>query len=158
MNYFITFADVSAQYMVSGNAYQDDVMPYARHTYNEQVEPILGANFGSYLLGKYNANTLTANELILVDKCRDIIGWGMVRDVAISTTFAIKNKGIQTQNGEFNESVAVREVGFVTNHYNEKMNNSIVRLQEYLEENYSLFPQYVRTCNDDIINFGIMFI
>lgn len=142
MIYFITFNELVTSYVVSGNVFQEDVMPYGKDAYENHIENYLGSTFAGDLLTKYNANSLNANELLLVERIKPIIGWQMVVDSVVSATYSFKNKGLQKQSGEYSESVSKDEVGYLVNHYSDKRNNAMARLELFLKTNKGLFPLY----------------
>jgi hypothetical protein len=70
-------------------------------------------------------------------------------DAVIGLSRQLKNKGLQSQNGDFSNSADFREITFYCDHYAQKKDFYINRLVNYLELNCDLFPVYKSELNKD---------
>ena len=116
---------------------------------------------------KYNAQTLNANETILVEKIKPAVAWRATVDCVLGLTYQLKNKGLQKQNGDNSESVDQTETTFVMRHYEQKAEFFEMITRKYLKINKDLFPEFTSNLNrdselapqhDDNFNTDTMFI
>jgi hypothetical protein len=134
---------------ITRNVASHDITLFVEQAGLSFVQPILGRYFYNDLLTKYNAQTLSANETILVEKMQPAIGWRSTYDCVIALTYQLKNKGLQKQNGDNSEAVEMAEVGFVGKHYVQKAELFENLLRKYLRKNKDLFPVYTSAENND---------
>lgn len=149
MIHFVTENYLKSNTPITQNVSGQEVMVYIEPAAMSWMRFILGGFFYDYLLAKYNAQTLTANEEILVAKMQPAIAWRATYDCVIGLTYQLKNKGLQKQSGDNSESVELTEAQFVARHYEQKAElfESMVRM--YLKENKDLFPTYTSKDNND---------
>jgi hypothetical protein len=167
MIYFVTEAYLKANTPITQNVSATDVMPYIAPVCSSWVQNILGTYFFKDLLTKFNAQTLSNDEELLVDKMKPAIAWRSASDCVIGLTYQLKNKGLQKQNGDNSESVELNEAQFVTKHYEQKAEFYESMLRKYLIINKDLYSKYTSKLNndselppqtDDNFNTDIMFI
>jgi hypothetical protein len=72
------------------------------------------------MLTAYNNQTLTPDEIDLVEFIQPVIAWRSAEDAVFGLTYQLKNKGLQTQNGDYSASVSRSEVAFGMEHYAQK--------------------------------------
>lgn len=152
MIHFVTDTYLKNNTPITKNVSSVELMVYIEPASMSWMRFILGGYFYDYLLAKYNAQTLTTNEEILVAKMQPAIAWRASYDCVIGLTYQLKNKGLQKQNGDNSESVELTEAQFVARHYEQKAElfESIVR--SYLKSNKDLFPTYTSKENNDCEN------
>ncbi len=149
MIYFITEAYLKTQTPITANVDVKDVTPYIKTQSDLRVQPILGTYFYKYLLGKYNAQTLSTDEVELVEYIQPIVAWRSAEDAVFGLSYQLKNKGLQVQNGDYSNSVTQREVVFAQDHYAQKASFYEARLVNFLKANKSLYPQFTDKLNTD---------
>ena len=149
MNYFITETYLKTNTPITANVDVTDVTPYIATQAQLRVMPILGTTFYNYLLTKYNAQTLTNVEEALVAYIQPVIAWRSAEDAVFGLTYQLKNKGLQTQFGDFSSSVTRSEVAFGMEHYAQKASFFEQRLIRWLLANRNLFPIFISTANQD---------
>lgn len=147
MIYFCTESWIKNNTPITENVDMTDVMPWMKTAAEMWVQPILGTYFYNDLLTKYNAQTLSADEIILVGMIQPAIAWRAASDVVYGLSYQLKNKGIQTQNGDFSESVELNEVQFGMAHYRQKAEFYEDLIIKYLKENKGLYPNFTSTSN-----------
>jgi hypothetical protein len=111
--------------------------------------PILGTTFFNYMLEVYNDQTATNDEETLIKFIQPIVAWRSAEDAVFGLTYQLKNKGLQTQNGDFSSSVSQREVAFGMEHYAQKAAFFEQRLIRYLIKNRNLYPEFISLENRD---------
>jgi hypothetical protein len=101
------------------------------------------------MLNAYNTQTLTPDEVDLVEFIQPVIAWRSAEDAVFGLTYQLKNKGLQTQSGDYSASVSRNEVAFGMEHYAQKASFFETRLIRWLLVNRALFPQFISTTNMD---------
>lgn len=149
MLYFITENYLKTNTPITANVDVTDVTPYIATQAQLRVMPILGTTFFNYMLQVYNDQTATNDEETLIKFIQPIIAWRSAEDAVFGLTYQLKNKGLQTQNGDFSSSVSQREVAFGMEHYAQKAAFFEERLIKYLIKNKKLFPEFISEENRD---------
>jgi hypothetical protein len=149
MLYFITENYLKTNTPITANVDVTDVTPYIATQAQLRVMPILGTTFFNYMLEVYNDQTATNDEETLIKLIQPIVAWRSAEDAVFGLTYQLKNKGLQTQNGDFSSSVSQREVAFGMEHYAQKAAFFEQRLIRYLLKNRSLYPEFISTENRD---------
>jgi len=149
MNYFITENYLKTNTPITFNVDVTDVTPYIATQSQLRVMPILGTIFYNHLLAAYNAQTLTPEEEDLVSFIQPVIAWRSAEDAVFGLTYQLKNKGLQTQFGDFSGSVTRSEVAFGMEHYAQKASFFETRLTRYLIANKDLYPIFISEANKD---------
>ena len=149
MVYFITENYIKVQTPITRNVDVNEVTPFVKGCSDQRIQPICGTHFYDDLLTKYNAQTLDANETILVGKIQPCVAWYSAAEAVLSLSYQLKNKGIQKQNGDFSESVAKDEILLMYDHYAQKAAFYEQRIRQYLKDNGDLFTEYTSTDNTD---------
>lgn len=149
MIYFITESYLKTNTPITKNVDSTDIAPYIKPASDMRVQSILGTYFYDYLLTAYNAQTLTANETILVERIQPVVAWRAAEQCAFGLSYQLKNKGVQTQFGDYSQNVSQGEVAFVMDHYGQMAAFYEKRLINYILENKALFSQFTSALNTD---------
>ena len=149
MLYFITETYLKVNTPITANVDVTDVTPYIATQAALRVQPILGTTFYNYLLTQYNNTALNPDEINLVEFIQPVIAWRSAEDAIFGLTYQLKNKGLQTQNGDYSASVSRNEVAFGMEHYAQKASFFEQRLIRWLLTNKNLFPLFISTANMD---------
>ena len=149
MLYFITESYLKTNTPITANVDVNDVTPYIATQAALRVQPILGTTFYNYLLTQYNNTALNPDEINLVEFIQPVIAWRSAEDAVFGLTYQLKNKGLQTQSGDFSASVSRSEVAFGMEHYAQKASFFEQRLIRWLLANRNLFPLFISTANQD---------
>ena len=149
MLYFITETYLKTNTPITANVDVTDVTPYIKTQADLRVQPILGSVFYNYLLAEYNAQTLNPDEETLVGFIQPVVAWRSAEDAVFGLTYQLKNKGLQTQFGDYSGSVSRAEVAFGMEHYAQKASFFEQRLIKYLLANKNLFTQFTSLANRD---------
>ena len=149
MLYFITETYLKVNTPITANVDVTDVTPYIATQAALRVQPILGTTFYNYLLTQYNNTALNPDEINLVEFIQPVIAWRSAEDAVFGLTYQLKNKGLQTQSGDYSASVSRNEVAFGMEHYAQKASFFEQRLIRWLLTNRALFPLFISTTNMD---------
>lgn len=149
MLYFITETYLKTNTPITANVDVTDVTPYIATQSALRIQPILGTTFYNHMLNAYNTQTLTPDEIDLVEFIQPVIAWRSAEDAVFGLTYQLKNKGLQTQNGDYSASVSRSEVAFGMEHYAQKASFFEQRLIRWLLANKNLFPIFISTTNMD---------
>lgn len=149
MLYFITENYLKLNTPITANVDVTDVVPYIATQSALRIQPILGTTFYNHLLAAYNAQTLTNDEVTLVEFIQPVIAWRSAEDAVFGLTYQLKNKGLQTQSSDFSSSVTRSEVSFGMEHYAQKAAFYEQRLIRWLLTNKALFPIFISAANTD---------
>jgi hypothetical protein len=149
MLYFITENYLKTNTPITANVDVTDVTPYIATQSALRIQPILGTTFYNHLLAAYNAQTLTNDEITLVEFIQPVIAWRSAEDAVFGLSYQLKNKGLQTQNGDYSASVSRGEVAFGMEHYAQKASFFEQRLIRWLLANKNLFPIFISALNTD---------
>jgi hypothetical protein len=149
MLYFITETYLKTNTPITANVDVTDVTPYVATQAALRIQPILGTTFYNHMLTAYNAQALLPDEIDLVEFIQPVIAWRSAEDAVFGLTYQLKNKGLQTQSGDFSASVSRSEVAFGMEHYAQKASFFEQRLIRWLLANRNLFPIFISTANQD---------
>lgn len=149
MIYFVTETYLKNNTPITKNVDVKDVTPYIRPAADMRVQSILGSYFYEYLLGKYNAQTLSNDEETLVEKVQPVVAWRAAENAVFGLSYQLKNKGVQVQFGDYSQNVTQSEVAFVMDHYGQMAAFFEKRLINYILENKDLFSQFTSALNTD---------
>lgn len=149
MNYFITENWLKTNTPITDNVDMTDVMPWLKTAAELNIQPILGTYFYNDLLTKYNAQTLSSDEATLVAMIQPAIAWRAASDAVFGLSRQLKNKGIQSQSGDYSASVELAEVEFGMAQYRQKGEFYENQIRKYLVDNRSLFPNFISALNTD---------
>jgi len=149
MLYFITETYLKTNTPITANVDVTDVTPYIATQAQLRVMPILGTVFYKYLLDAYNAQTLTNDQQTLVEFIQPVVAWRSAEDAIFGLSYQLKNKGLQTQFGDYSGSVSRNEVAFGMEHYAQKASLFEQRLIRYLLSNKNLYPLFTSQENRD---------
>lgn len=149
MIYFVTQTYLVDETPITANVDVTDITPWLKTASEMGIQPILGRYFYNDLLTKYNAQTLTADEILVVELIQPAIAWRAASEAVYGLTYQLKNKGLQTQNGDNSESVELSDVQFGMSHYLQKAGFYEDLLIKYLKENKDLYPNFITTLNTD---------
>lgn len=154
MIYWITETYLKVSTPLTKNISATDILPNVKTQSDIWIKYHIGSYFNDILLAKYNNQTLTSGETILVSHIQSVVAWRAAAECVFDLTYPLKNKGLQQQNGENSESVEFNIVVFGMKHYNQKAEFYTNVLNNYLIDNESSFPDYASSLNNDSLIKG----
>ena len=148
--YFITPDYLRKNTVIGDNVDSTIIGALIKTSADTFVRTYLGTYFYNDLITKYNSQSLSADEVTLVqDYIQSAVAWRAVAESIISTTYEIKNKGVQQQSGEYSNAPEFRVIPFVHDQYKDKADFYDNRLVEYLKRNKDLYPVFLSDANYD---------
>jgi hypothetical protein len=149
VTYFITENYLKENTPVSQNCTVKDIIINVKPVADMFTRSILGTYFYNDLLTKYNAQTMDSNELLLLEYIQPTIAWKAASESVITLSYQLKNKGVQTQNGDFSSNAEFKEVMFLVHHYSDKAEFYMNRLYDYIIKNKELYTIFLNDLNND---------
>jgi len=154
--YFIGEKYLKGNTGITKNVSMEDLTPIIPSTANMYLRKQLGTYFFKYLLDAYNvalqANNpllLTPAERDLIDEIKEVMAWRVAADAVISLTLQLKNKGVQTQSGDFSQAASETNMKYLYHHYTDKADAWQQALIDFLVENKDDYPQFMDKLNKD---------
>lgn len=147
--YFVTESFIKKNGIITQNVDVKDFTPLIQYSAKAFIKKQIGSLFFDDLLKKYNEQSLSADEIRLVERMQFAISWRACANAVITLTYQLKNKGLQTQNDDNSESVELKEVTFVYDHYIQQANYFEKELRDFLIANKSLYPVFESKENND---------
>ena len=120
MQYFISEKFLKNYGMITDNVDVTDFSPLVQNAAKAFIKPMIGSYFFNDLLTKYNNQTLSQDEINLVEIMKFAIAWRATAEAGVSLTYQLKNKGYQTQGGDNSEAVEDKVVWKMYDHYIQK--------------------------------------
>lgn len=147
--YFVTDTYLKNNTTVGSNVDIKDILPLVKNSADMWTRSIMGTYFYKDMLVKYNNQTLSADELNLLEEMQPAIAWRAASDSVVELSYQLKNKGIQTQSGDFSTSPEYKAIMFNHRHIEQKAEFYENRLYTYLKDNKTLFPVFMDALNKD---------
>ena len=149
MVYFCTEKFLKDNGMITANVDVTDFTPLIQFCSKAYIKPMIGSYFFEDLLSKYNAQTLSPDEITLVEKMKFAISWRATAEAGVSLTYQLKNKGYQTQAGDNSNNPDDGTVWKLYDHYIQKAIFFQSEVADYLNLNKDLYPVYLNKLNND---------
>jgi len=145
--YFITETYLKAQTVITKNVDVQMIMPLTQPASDLYVANVLGQEYYEYLLAAYNAQTLTAPEITLVDHIQPLMAWRSAEMALGVGAAAFTNKGAQTQLGEFSANADIGTLNYVRNEYRGFAEYYEERVIRFLQLNKDDYPGFTASSN-----------
>lgn len=139
--------------VLNGNVDVSEIRKSAYYKQDLVIQPILGTIFYREIQLAYSAATagitpLTADQEELLMYIKPALVNHAVAEVAFFLTLNVKNVGIQTQNGDNNNSVSDNTMWTVVQQITKRAEFYEERLRKWLCANASKFPTYQSQTNN----------
>jgi hypothetical protein len=143
MIYFVTEQYLKQNTNVGANVDAAITTPSITVAADTYVRSIIGTPFYNYLLTEFNNQTLDADEVTLVqDYIKNAVAWRAASEIVVAASYQLKNKGIQTQSGDYSASPEYKALMFNVHHAADKASFYDNRLSEYLGSDKNKYPQF----------------
>ena len=150
MIYFVTPDYLKTYTNVGQNLDDNNSVPFIKNAADSYVRSIVGNEFYKYLLGKYNSQTLDADETELVqDYIKPSVSWRSAADIVVEASYQLTNKGIQTQSGDYSSSPEYKAIMFNHHHTSDKAALYDEMLSRFLVKDKNKYPQFWADDNKD---------
>lgn len=147
--YFVTENYLKVNTPITANVNITEVLPLVKGAAMMWTRSTLGSYFFQDLLTKYNNQSLSTDETTLVEYMQPSIAWRAAADAIIELSYQLKNKGVQTQSGDFSNSPEYKAIMFMNNHYTKKAEFYENAMWKYLTKNKDLYPAFTSVLNRD---------
>ena len=147
--YFITEQYLKINTPITANVDIIEILPLVKNAAIMWSAHTLGTYFFEDLLAKYNAMTLNSDETYLVELMQPSIAWRTCSDAVLELSYQLKNKGVQTQSGDFSAAAELKAVQYLSETYGKKAEFYENRMWQYLRKNKALFPAFTNPLNHD---------
>jgi hypothetical protein len=151
MIYFVTERYLKLYGMITSNVDASDFTPLIQFASKAFVKKQIGSYFFDDLLAKYNAQTLSAAEIEVVDIMKFAIAWRATAEAVLSLSYQLKNKGIQRQRDDNSDAAEMTEITFMYDNYIQKALYFELELKQFLLDNKNDYPVYLDKLNKDSI-------
>lgn len=149
MRYFISEKFLKEEGIVSDNVDVKRYAPLIQTAARAFLRPMIGSYFFDDLLLKYNNQTLSPDEIKVVDIMKYSILWRATAEAGVSVSYQLTNKGYQTQSGDFSTSPENSVVWKMYDHYIQKCITFDKDLGDWLLGNKNLYPNFTSKLNND---------
>jgi len=150
MIYFVTEQFLKEKTAITQNVDAKDLAPYISQSVKTYIKPILGYRFTEDLLTKYNANSLSADEMELVEFIQYMVAFYSAYDAIPNISFRVSNKGIQSQFGDYSNSEGVATVEYIRNNVLKFAKINEGELRDFLALYKAKFPLYLDKINQEM--------
>ena len=148
---FISLEDLKKNTNLNGNIEADKLLPSLKTAQQLELEPVLGTDLYNKISDDIIAGTLTGNYLALKQNyIHDVLIHFAMSYYLPFAAYTIANSGVTKHNAENTVSVENEELLLMINKEKAIAETYKKRLIKYLENNTSLFPEYLTNSGIDI--------
>lgn len=138
--------------VLNNNVEVTDIQKSAYYMQDLIIQPILGTTFYEEIMTAYSGATnggapLTDDQTTLLEYIKPALLHHAAAETTFFLTLNVKNKGVQTQRGDFSDSVSENTMFTVKAQITKRANFYEERLRIWLCDNASLFPTYKSSTN-----------
>ena len=128
------------------------ILPVIWQSQTQYIQNLLGTPLYKDLLSKVEAETITGDDLILVnDYIADTLLYYVQFELQIPLLFNFRNKSTATNNSQWSNPIGTKELSRIENRMKDKAEFFAKRITEYLCANSVLFPLYTTfTTSDEV--------
>lgn len=141
-NYLKTFSPISK------NVDINEVTPHLETVELINVRELLGKPLYDDLKTKFTQQTLSNDEIVLVDLLKRSISYRATAECIPFLSMKITSKGVQTLRGDYSDTPGLNSIKYLKSELENKAEYYEQRVNEYLCKNGNLFPLFNTT--DDI--------
>ena len=144
---FISVQSIKDRTGLHANVDDKLVLPEIKTAQDMYILPVLGSNLYNTLQTHIVGNTLTANEVILLDSYLvDCLVYFVMSELPMGLSYQFYNKGLLRKSGENTENPSMQDLIDVANRYRARAEFYRQRMIKYLKQNNTLYSEY--------LNFG----
>ena len=119
-----------------------EIEPSVHIAQDSFILDILGTNFYDHIQLAYSGQTLIVDEIQLMNRIKPALAYRVADQSITFIHYQIKNKGVQSQSGDYSQPVGLEEFKYLRNELRNRAEFYSKRLSNYLCENRDLFVQY----------------
>lgn len=143
MTYFISIDEIKQNNVINANVDTEYIEPALREAQDIFLREILGDALYNAIENRINDNNLTGKYVTLVNQyIKPYLENRMLASLVVPLAMKIRNAGvIQQYDQGFNQS-SVKDVNYLADYYNNRVEFYENRMTEYLKKNAADFPEY----------------
>jgi len=145
--FFISENYLKTKTVFNKNIDASDIVPNISAAQDMFIENILGKNFCDYLLNKYDNQSLSPDEISLVENIKPALAYRAAELTLPFVQWQIKNKGPQSMNGENTQSIDIQSFNYLRNEIRNRAEFYETKLIKFLNENKNKFAKYTNNNN-----------
>lgn len=147
---FVTEYYIRNNTPLSANLDVKDIVNNIGPASDMHIQPVLGTPFYNDLLVKYSAQTLSVSETQVVALIQPALAYWAAEMSVPFINYQIKNKGAQTQNGDFSNNVEKEITSYLRNELKNRAEFYTTRLENFLCLSGNQFTLYVSPGTTDM--------
>lgn len=143
MTYFISIDELKQNNVINANVDSEYIEPALREAQDIFLREIIGDALYSTIENKINGNTLTGKYLTLVNQyIKPYLENRMLASLVVPISMKIRNAGVIQQFDQGFNSSNVKDVAYLADYYNGRVEFYENRMTEYLKKNVNDIPEY----------------
>ena len=148
-NWFLTENYLRANGIIGANVDVNQYKGIIEFSAKAFIKPLIGSHFFNDLFTKYNAQTLDANETVVVEIMQKCIAYRVKAQAIIELNFQLTNKGTMKQSDDFGSPADISEITYLYSHNISHVTLFQAELTTYLTDNKALFAEFISVDNND---------
>ena len=143
MTYFISIEELKQNNVINANVDSEYIEPALKEAQDIFLREIIGDTLYSTIENKINGNTLTGKYLTLVNQyIKPYLENRMLASLVVPISMKIRNAGVIQQFDQGFNSSNVKDVAYLADYYNGRVEFYENRMTEYLKKNINDIPEY----------------
>ena len=143
MTYFISIEELKQNNVINANVDSEYIEPALREAQDIFLREIIGDTLYNTIENKINGNTLTGKYLTLVNQyIKPYLENRMLASLVVPISMKIRNAGVIQQFDQGFNSSNVKDVAYLADYYNGRVEFYENRMTEYLKKNINDIPEY----------------
>lgn len=152
MTYFISIEELKQNNVINANVDSEYIEPALREAQDIFLREIIGDTLYNTIENKINGNTLTGKYLTLVNQyIKPYLENRMLASLVVPISMKIRNAGVIQQFDQGFNSSNVKDVAYLADYYNGRVEFYENRMTEYLKKNINDIPEYAYS-NQNVTN------
>jgi hypothetical protein len=127
-----------------------ELEPKAHAAQDSYIQGYLGTNFYNHMQTVFAAQTMSADEITLMNYIKPTLAWRIADKAYPFTHWQSKNKGVMVQNGDYAQPVDLEVIRYLREELTSEAEFYAKRLINYLCDNRDLYTQYTANNTTDM--------
>lgn len=143
MTYFISIEELKQNNVINANVDSEYIEPALKEAQAIFLKELIGDALYTVIENKINGNTLTGKYQTLVnDYIKPYLEMRMLSSLVVPISMKIRNAGVIQQFDQGFNSSNVKDVAYLADYYNGRVEFYENRMTEYLKKNVNDIPEY----------------
>lgn len=153
---FISLEFLKKNTMIQENVDSETIRPFIILAQEKYILPILGTSLYNKIATDVIANALTGNYLILMETyLQQVLAWHTMEESISFINFQLTNKSVLTKNSENSTAADKDDIIFLERKIANNASYYSQRMINYLQANYTLFPELTNNKADAATIFPV---